>query len=245
MTAIRIIGQPRAIALLNVLAASRSNILAVGPPGHGKTTLAKFYLARFGQPIVLAGHTKTEKLEAILESTLEPLLIDEAHKLIMPEALYAHIDTHRRVFALATTDQGLLPGPLVSRLFLVALEPYSTAELAAIASQIASLPANILWEVALYARGSPRRAEMLAKLLGSARLVGTTATILAALGFEGGLNAQERSLLSVLAAGPRSLSTLSGFLGVGIETVKAIESDLLASGMIEITSRGRRLTEKK
>jgi Holliday junction resolvasome RuvABC ATP-dependent DNA helicase subunit len=242
MAAIRIIGQSKARLLLELLAASRSNILAVGPPGHGKTTLAKFYLARFGKPMVVAGRIKTERLEEILKTTQDPMLIDEAHKLIVPETIYESLDAHRRVFALATTDQGLLPGPLQSRLFLVALEPYTTAELAVIAAQTAPrLSADVLWEIALYARGSPRRAEMLAKLLGSSRIRGTTSAVLTALGYEGGLNAQERAMIQMLATGPKSLHTLSGFLGVGPETVRSIESDLLANGIIEITSRGRKL----
>jgi Holliday junction resolvasome RuvABC ATP-dependent DNA helicase subunit len=241
---VKIIDQTKALQLLNVAARSRSSVLFVGGPGRGKTTLAVSYLHRFGRPVTVRANAKG--FYDVIASTREPVFIDEAHKLRDPEFLYPFLDDpgswlrRKRVFALATTDQGDLPGPLVSRLINVALETYRIEDLMLIAKQESPRLSDMdLRYIAEVSRGSPRRAKTFARLVREARFNAPANQVLARLGFPAGFDAQERAYIEALKTGPKSLATLSGILGVGVPTVKRIESDMISSGLVQITSKGR------
>jgi len=244
----KIINQAAALRLLAIAARSRSSILLVGGPGQGKTTIGLYYLRQFDRRPLVINAGSGYSVSLLHQRKYKAVLIDEAHKFKNPEALYPLLDDPggfrrpKKVLALATTDQGRLPGPLVSRLVLVALERYTIGDLAEIASLVAPFMSYLARsQIALLAHGSPRRVKLLTQLIVKSKMRGSVSEILEAIGYQDGLNAQERALLSALSAGPKSLATLAGLLGVGEETVRQIETDLIASGLVEITSRGREL----
>jgi Holliday junction resolvasome RuvABC ATP-dependent DNA helicase subunit len=244
----QIINQKAALRLLAIGARSRSSVLIVGGPGQGKTTLALHYLRQFDRRPLVINAGSGDSASVLKQRSFKTVLIDEAHKLRNPEALYPWLDDpggflrSKKVFALATTDQGKLPGPLISRLMLVALERYTLRDLAAIATLVAPFYSEaVRLRIAQHSHGNPRRVKLLTQLIVKSNMRGSVDQILEAIGYRGGLNAQERALIRMLGSGPKSISTLAGLLGVGKETVRLIESDLIASGLLMITSRGREL----
>jgi Holliday junction resolvasome RuvABC ATP-dependent DNA helicase subunit len=176
--------------------------------------------------------------------------VDEVHRISNLEALYPVLDATRprgwfaknSVYAFTTTDEGRLPPAFRSRLVLVSLEPYSQAELAAIAYHERRLPDEALFEVARLARGSPRRAKLLVRLCKSATSASQVRAMLRHVGYSGGLSSRERTLLNLLRDGPKSIATLASMMGTSHNTVKQLESDLIAAGLVQIDHRGRSLT---
>ena len=249
-----IVNQVPATVLLDSLAWIRRSVLVVGRPGMGKTTIAQAYLRKFGHELRVDGPAirTAEDVKWLLEWMLErPVLIDEAHRLSIPELLYSTLDNPVKgwpVIALTTTDEGELPAALRSRLTLVALQRYELQHLAQIAQvHTWQMPQAAAGRIAQLARGNPRRAVRLAEVvqLNWARWKGDSAvkvnTILESTGMEGGLDARERDYLRALRNGPLSISTLAATLGTGRNTIREIESYLIAAGLVTITSRGRLL----
>lgn len=257
-----IIGQEKAKNLLRRAKQSEMNILLVAPPGYGKTMMARRYLERdtgpFGESVIELNGTQKMKdiLESIKRYSNGSFLIDEAHKMRGSEAIYKYIDgevssgffsrSSHRLFALATTDEGSMPPALNSRLIKIALRPYTIDDLSKIASLVYRYPRDVLEELAVMSRGSPRRVKMLADLLTpyGIRTVRATRDRLASLGFPHGLDTREVEMLKMLAGGPVGMSTLAGLMNTNTKTVRRVESDLIASRLVKITSKGRSLTEK-
>ena len=257
----KLIGQEEAKRLLNAVATRRSNVLFVGGPGMGKTTFARWYLDKFAKKHLELTGQKELPLNLLANQTI---FIDEAHKLDNPEALYGYladegseskslfrsIKREKTIFVLATTDQGMLPKALITRLSKVAMRPYTFDEIVEIvvAHHGQWIVDSVARNVAYFAYGNPRRAVKLGELmsdgLASGLLADTVGEFFALLGYQEGLDAQEREMLAALVDKPRSITTLSGMLGVGRSTVNEVEIGLISGGLVQITSKGRSLTDK-
>jgi len=250
---VTIIGQTQAKTLLSVV--KGRSVLMLGPPGCGKTTLARWYLYQFG-PILFVNGSRADKQLDIITQHDGPVLIDEAHRMDTFEALYPLLDrplSDQHVFAFTTTDPSKLPGPLKTRLVTVSLSCYNLQELTEIGKLAAPyLSHNVRFKLAEYARGSPRRVKLLADLtwrtLVKAKHLKVSEEeiggILSFLGYAEGLTVQERAYMMALKDGPRSVSTLAGMMGTTIASVKALEAELIQMGLTGISGRGRWLTEK-
>ncbi len=260
-----VIGQQQAKNLLVRAKENRMNILFVAPPGYGKTLLARKYLESFNSSIVEINGTEkiSNIVEKINKNSDKPILIDEAHKMRGSEAIYKHLDgeVERRptfedltlditdidlsiIFALATTDEGRLTDALVSRLVKVALRPYSHDDLVEIAKLEHKHKKDVLAEIATLARGNPRRVKLLSKLLSGRSLKSgrDVQSQLQLLGLPMGLDARESRMMKILVSKPRGISTIAGLMSTDSHTIRMIESDLIQSGLVEVTSKGRSLT---
>jgi len=253
----KIINQVEAKRLL--MAITPANVLLLGPPGYGKTTLGLAYLSQFvsaQEPTLVVNGTRADSEMADLTWHKGPILIDEVHRMNKHEALYPMLDgkieagfmrkSEIKTFAFTTTDEGTLPGPLLSRLVHVVLTPYTREHLALIAQTAApEFTVNILDEIARYCWGSPRKAKLLANLLARSKIrhPGQVGHVLCTVGYPLGLSYRQVSLLGALAYDSRSLSTLAGILGTGVQTVRFWESELIQARLMRITSKGRSLTK--
>jgi len=253
----KIINQIQAKRLL--MAITPANILLLGPPGYGKTTLGLAYLSQFAsaqEPTLVVNGTRADGELADLTWHKGPVLIDEVHRMNKHESLYPMLDgkiesgfmrkSEIKTFAFTTTDEGTLPGPLLSRLVHVVLTPYTREHLSLIAQTMApEFTGKILDEIARYCWGSPRKAKLLAGLLARAKIrhPSQVGRVLCTIGYPLGLSYRQVSLLGALAYDSRSLSTLAGILGTGVQTVRFWESELIQARLMRITNKGRSLTK--
>lgn len=114
-----------------------------GPPGCGKTTLARLYCKSFSLPTIAinATSTATQELRKCIDQTKsEPLLyrptivwIDEVHRLTRPQqdVLLSSLEDGSLILVAATTENPSfqLTGALLSRLQVLTLEPLKEGDL--------------------------------------------------------------------------------------------------------------------
>lgn len=187
------------------------------------------------------------------------LFIEEIHtvpKEIQEETLEL-LDKSERTIIGATTRPDLIIPPLRNRFLIqLRLDFYSPEEIATITKEYASfLGASIteqgLAEIAKRSRGIPRTAKTLLKRVrdyGNNLDHNIVKEMLSLIGVdEYGLNVDERNYVMAIAlndGGPVSLSTISAQLSVETKVIATTERYPLRCGLVEITTRGRKLTKE-
>ena len=258
---VTIIGQEEARRLIDLT--SPCHLLLTGQPGIGKTYIAEWHAERISEVVIQPiNGTRADGLMPQIEQILAPVIIDECHIMKGPEALYPLLDKpietgwdingeqYTKIFILATTDEGELPPALRSRLTTVALRPYTMDELAQIARlNESSLSVNVAVELSQYSKGSPRRVKRLSQIVANIQrryniqlLPSQLPATLKAIGQPNGLTLREVEFMRALRDGSLSKSSLMGILGMGGDTVRMIETDLMGLRLLKIGYRGRSLT---
>lgn len=247
------------------------HILFVGPRGSGKTTLAR-YSASLSKKAPKELSAATLTIQSLLTTLVnlkrgDVVFIDEIHRLParLEEILYKPIEESRLIvedtmgrthnlqlplFTLigATTSPSQLSKPLLSRFKMMFEIPlYSIKELAQIV--LLNFPQYTRKEAVRIAGNifTPREAINLALRVHNLKQASkmTVVETLNFLGYKRRLSARERQYVRVVnQLGRASLVTMSSILQMDDKETRRIEERLLHLGLIEISSRGRRLTVK-
>lgn len=273
------------------------HILLFGPPGLGKTTVAKVIAKELGVKFRITSAPILERsgdLVAILSNLQEKeiLFIDEIHRLPknVEEILYSAMENFAvdmiigqgagaksirlplKPFTLigATTRTSLISGPLQTRFGIVErLDFYDGQSLADIVTQNAKflntkkfdvpiLPEAAL-EIGKRARGTPRIVKRIFRRVRDYAQVNKNSLIdievvNMALKFldidENGLNKLDRKILTHIIkdfdGGPVGLETLAAMTGEDKATLEEVcEPYLIRTGLIQKTTRGRKINPKK
>jgi len=258
-----IVGQEEALELIKLT--SPTHLLLTGPPGIGKTYIAMWHAERLGVWADPINGASADRHVPMMRRVNATIIIDECHMMKRPEALYPMLDVLPpergidedgenwcKVFILATTDEGELPPALRSRLLTVALRPYTLGELSRIVRLTTpGLRKDTAWSLAAYSKGSPRRAKRLGQIVGNIQAKYSISltprhipSTLKAIGQPNGLTLREVEFMRKLKDGSLSRSSLMGILGMGSDTVRMLETDLMSIGMVKIGYRGRTLTDE-
>jgi len=130
------------------------------------------------------------------------------------------------------------------------LRPYTLAELAQI-SQLneSSLRRDTALTLSKYSKGSPRRVKRLSHIVATVQKKYSVQltpeqipATLKAIGQPNGLTLGEVEFMRNLKNGPLSKSSLMGILGLGRNTIRMRETDLMGIGLVKIGFKGRSLT---
>lgn len=186
---------------------------------------------------------------------LYPVIQDQKLNLIVgtpskPEI--ANIALHNVLIIAATTNEELLPKPLIQRMVSINLDPYTNEELGEIIAQSSpNLSLEQVTELIPYTRGTPRNAVQFAHRCNEYEAVHGELHIGEVMAMNGidenYLTVKEIMYLQTLAkmgGGPIGLSSISSILDLPKDQVsEMIERYLVQCGFIYRTPQGRALTE--
>jgi Holliday junction DNA helicase RuvB len=211
-----------------------------GEPGSGKTTLARWYAARIGDFFYKVAN---DKEDWIIAKDGGIVILDEIHRLKECEPLYPLLDKGALILIGCTTEGNPIHPALVRRMREIRLDPYTENDLIKIVqNNYPSLTTVSSVEIARRAVSNPANALRIAKLVD---MVGLKSAFDMMGIDEDGLDGLERRYLTYIGNNqPVSLTTLSAVFNVTKDMALEIERNLIKLGKIEITSRGRSITNE-
>ena len=235
----------------------KQNILLTAQSGYGKTYLADLiarYTKKRMKRIVGAVPREAVMIDA------DTLFLDEIHLEPEPEFLYPHMDDDKYSFVLATNEYDKLKEPVRNRCFEFIFGRYSESALASIilgelqrggyspsrsaclvmaeyARRNPRVAKSIARRLVLYFKYNrlPRRNEDVHELMAEALSLG-----------EGGFTERDYEYIDFLKGlgGMAGLRTIKSTLNIPEKVIThEIEPFLISKGLLEITSRGRRLKD--
>jgi len=206
-------------------------VLLQGPWGCGKTALAVLLVVGL-YTYQIAG--KNLQLDTGKNYTH---IVDEIHQCSNIENLYPLMQKENFIFC--TNLDGKLPEPFISRCQVFRLGYYNVQDLTEIITKTGLDPV-VSWEIAKRSKGVPRIGKKYAERLQALAPKPTRSDALRMFQQIGvgsdGLTRLDRQYVSSL---PASKRTLRFKLGVSSNQLERIESYLVRSGRVKITSKGR------
>lgn len=251
--------------------ATLDHVLLVGPPGAGKSTLARVIAATLGKPIIDVKMPVDERtLLRMFRVAMDCVVfLDEIHglnrrmqEMLLPVILEGYVQDRRgRRYPLdnvtvvaATSEREKVIATLYSRFKIKPeFEDYTDEEMAAVVRQMAdragvSLEDDTIEALARATGGSPRMAGDLViaarDLAEAGREVEAQSVLTLVAVDEEGLSTLHQRYLAVLSevGGQAGRSTLEQMLRLPGQTVRELERLLVSRGYVEFSKSGRELT---
>jgi Holliday junction resolvasome RuvABC ATP-dependent DNA helicase subunit len=207
-------------------------VLLRGPWGCGKTALAVLLVVGLYTYQIAGKNLNLDTGQGYTH------VVDEVHQCNNFENLYPLMQKENFIFC--TNLDGELPEPFISRCQVFRLGYYGEKHLTKILTKTGLSPV-VAWEVARRSKGVPRIGKKYAQRLQALSAYPTRLDALKMFNQIGvdqeGLTRLDRQYLASL---PASKRTLKFKLGVSDKQLERIESYLVRSGKVKITSKGRK-----
>lgn len=216
-------------------------VFLFGEPGMGKTRFAKWIAYQRNEPIEILMCPVSERTPLPRSGSV---LFDELHLLKQPEWLFGLMEERKLSIMGATSMPHRVEKALKSRfvmhLYMGPYEESSMKEL--VLNHLPGLDDNIATLYAGASAGNPRQAM---RIVETAKVIGADNPehVLSACRITAdGINEFQLRMLETLTGNPMGLEQVALLMYADKDSVQRAERGLIALGLVELTSNGRKLT---